>query len=133
MLCYEHQTHIDGIVKIIKDAEETYFRPKREALKIPTKDSEVKIKSEVTSGRPYDPNNTKYRNPRFECIVCKKTFGSAAHLRSHEVIHSGEKILIVKFILKRFSSSDDRPFACDKCGKTYKRFQVLKNHINNKH
>ncbi|KAF1767720.1 hypothetical protein GCK72_007679 [Caenorhabditis remanei] len=49
---------------------------------------------------------------RHECNVCHKSFAFHSFLKSHEVVHTGE-----------------RPFECDVCGSTYRFISSLNKHL----
>ena len=55
---------------------------------------------------------THNRERIFNCVQCKKSFGSAGHLNQHKLTHSGEKMQI-----------------CSECKKLFGRAGTLKTHM----
>ena len=55
---------------------------------------------------------TNNRERIFNCVQCKKSFGSAGHLNQHRFTHSGEKMHI-----------------CSECMKSFGRAGTLKTHM----
>jgi len=81
----------------------------------------------------------------FPCLLCNKKFLWEKHLQIHvNAIHIGKKSFICEECGKGYLTlnslnthkivhSDDKPFKCSKCEKTFKRMAALKEHLRNTH
>uniref|UniRef100_A0A1B0DFT8 C2H2-type domain-containing protein n=1 Tax=Phlebotomus papatasi TaxID=29031 RepID=A0A1B0DFT8_PHLPP len=77
---------------------------------------------------------------KFICPLCNRNFRDKSGLRSHLMIHSGEKPFQCQECGKSFTQSGaltvhlrthtgDRPFSCDQCGKRFVQAGQLKVHL----
>ncbi|XP_055043851.2 uncharacterized protein [Misgurnus anguillicaudatus] len=78
-------------------------------------------------------------NERYHCEICGRGFISKTILKTHSVVHTGERPYKCSFCGKGFSQggnlqiherihTGERPFKCDTCGKTFTKKFCLQNH-----
>ena len=83
----------------------------------------------------------KVRGQRYECDICRKTFGFKSILKTHYKIHENLKEFECNLCHKQFNQRSSlnrhatthedisKPFQCELCNKRFSRAQILKNHI----
>lgn len=79
-------------------------------------------------------------NKAHMCSTCGKTFYTAGHLKSHELIHNGSKVFTCHVCSKKFlkksylnrhmkSHLNERSYKCKACGKGFNTSTTLKYHF----
>lgn len=80
------------------------------------------------------------RTPRYKCDVCGKCVSTKGSLKSHMMVHSGEKNFTCSFCGKafryntalllhtRYQHTNERPYKCDNCEKSFVDLTSLKVH-----
>ncbi|XP_050096462.1 zinc finger protein 26-like [Anopheles aquasalis] len=82
----------------------------------------------------------KQLEQRFQCTLCGKSFAALASLRSHQLIHTGEKPFLCTVCGKSFKTASHRSahmdthikgksFKCDLCGRFLQSRGCFRNHV----
>lgn len=92
-----------------------------------------------------EPRHPAGEQRPFSCDKCPAKFKTLNHLRSHVIIHTGNKKFICKFCPKGFiaqhqlnihtrvNHSDVRKYACNYCNLKFKALSVLSRHCLRDH
>ncbi|XP_055849283.1 zinc finger protein 665 [Episyrphus balteatus] len=99
----------------LKIHKRTHFEQRRQANRNLICDKCAKSFASRTSLNDHTRSNCG-KDPLYRCEICDKKFSTAGILKTHSLLHK-----------------DETPYACDKCGKTFKIKAQYKTHIKMKH